>query len=364
MIETNNTISNLKITECSAIFLAILLKYLIIHSISKTVLYVFIICISIFTIFIIIKQKFKKNELLKISILIVICFYFVIFYNDINFYISFLLAMICLKKENKTFIKVFLVSSSILYCSNILLNMLGVLSSHNMIRNTPYGTIIRNDLGFGHPNQVFLFFLPIVFSGYYLYGNKKVFYLVSIILSYILYMYSNCRTGFMCVILMLGMGWLQSFKGLLIKNKSLLIAFLVFTLLSIVMALKFGESYDNWLNNILSNRLYYWNLYLNNNDVFSIIGHNINDKWYIDNFYLYLLIEYGLIGYTIYYIIYYLSIKRILPDYKLCLILFVFLVYGLFETNVIIGSIQFVFAIQLKYLIRDDKKIGVNYEKS
>ena len=107
---------------------------------------------------------------------------------------------------------------------------------------------------------------------------------------------------------------------------------------------------------MLSLRPYYWKLYLNNGTMFSIFGNNFIKKWYLDNFYIYILVDYGIIGYIIYAIIYYNSLKKLKNDDKLTLIIFVFLIYGIFETNVIIGSIQFAFAIQIKSLIENKRE--------
>jgi len=75
----------------------------------------------------------------------------------------------------------------------------------------------------------------------------------------------------------------------------------------------------------------------------------------LDNFYLYLLVELGIVGYIIYSYIYYKS-TSLMNNKNYNIILICFLIYGLFETNVIIGSIQFIFPIQMKYLIENNKK--------
>ena len=71
------------------------------------------------------------------------------------------MAIVCLDKENKSFIKIFMVSSIVLYILNIVFNFMGILPSNNLVRYTERGVITRYDLGFGHPNEVFLFWLPL-----------------------------------------------------------------------------------------------------------------------------------------------------------------------------------------------------------
>lgn len=359
MEERNKILNKFNIAECAIVFLSVFFKYLIIHEISRKILYVYLIVLIIFTIVIIYKKKFKKKEFIRIFAMFGLSVYFVCFYADVNFFISLLLAIVCIRKENKDFVKVFFITSTILYCTNIILNFVGIVPSNNMIRNVSSGTIIRYDLGFGHPNAVFLFLLPIIFSGYYLFNTKKTFYIISIVGSLVLFNLSNCRTGICCAMLMIGLGWLQSFKGKFRKNNLLRFAFIVYTIISIFIACKFGGEIKNVANEILSKRPYFWNLYIENDDMFTLFGHNLCSNWYVDNFYLYLLIELGIVGFVIYGLLYYFSIKKIKSDYKLALILLIFLTYGMFETNVIIGSIQFVFAIQLKNLIQD-KDVRLN----
>lgn len=355
MFENNKLINKFNFVEIIIIFFSILLKYLIIHKVSNLVLYPYLCGLLFLAFCVVFRKKVKHSELMKIMFLFLISVYFVVYYKDVNFLISFLLAIVCLDKENKSFIKIFMVSSIVLYILNIVFNFMGILPSNNLVRYTESGVITRYDLGFGHPNEVFLFWLPILFSAYYLYGENKAFYLITTLISLILFYLSNCRTGIVCALLLLALGWIQSFTGKLKNFRFISIIFLMYSFISILIASKFGSNINDPINVALSYRPYYWNLYLDNNMLFSIFGHNYNTVWYIDNFYLYLLIDLGITGFLLYFILYFLSLKRLHLDYKLVLIIFVFLTYGLFESNVIIGSIQFVFAIQLKSLIEDKK---------
>ena len=98
--------------------------------------------------------------------------------------------------------------------------------------------------------------------------------------------------------------------------------------------------------------------------MFSILGKGINSQYIMDNFYLFLFIELGLIGYLIYFIIYYKSLKILKYDSKLLIVILLFYIYGLTETNVIIGSIQFAFAIQIKSIIINNKKLNKDVIKN
>ena len=187
MFENNKLINKFNFVEIIIIFFSILLKYLIIHKVSNLVLYPYLCGLLFLAFCVVFRKKVKHSELMKIMFLFLISVYFVVYYKDVNFLISFLLAIVCLDKENKSFIKIFMVSSIVLYILNIVFNFMGILPSNNLVRYTESGVITRYDLGFGHPNEVFLFWLPILFSAYYLYGENKAFYLITTLISLILF---------------------------------------------------------------------------------------------------------------------------------------------------------------------------------
>lgn len=340
------------------IFFSIMFKYLINYKVSMKFLYCFLLMICILTIINIYYKKFTKNEFIKIIVFFAISIYFIVVYKDVNFFISFLLALICIRKENREFIKIFFISSIILYLFTIILNTLGILESKNMIRITEGVISYRKSLGFTHPNEVFLYFMPIALAGYYLYGNKKIYYLVLIISSTILYKLSYCRTGYVTIISLI---FINLIKNILIRFRLkdiLPYLMLLFTVVSILLAIYYGYSLDNTISQMLSGRPYYWNYYIEKGSLLSIIGKNEIVGYYLDSFYIFLLVELGIIGYLIYYMIYYKSLKLLREDTKLMLIILVFFIYGLTETNVIIGSIQFAFAIQIKSIIIKNKNLN------
>jgi len=132
----------------------------------------------------------------------------------------------------------------------------------------------------------------------------------------------------------------------------------VLTIISIFIAKLYGNDLDNNISNLLSQRPNLWNYYIKNGYMLSILGKGIHPDYIMDNFYLFLLVEMGITGYFIYFIIYYKSLKHLRHDIKLLIIILIFYIYGLTETNIIIGSIQFVFALQIKSIIINNKKIN------
>ena len=138
--------------------------------------------------------------------------------------------------------------------------------------------------------------------------------------------------------------------------------FLLFTICSILLAVFFGDNRTNIISRLLSGRPFFWDYYIENGTMFTFLGNNRVSNMFLDNFYLYLLVQLGIIGYLIYFVIYYSSLKKLSKNYKYLIIATVFLIYGLFEANVIIGSIQFLFAIQIKSIIENklDEKEKLN----
>lgn len=356
-MENTNENDKLNKLESVIIFLLILFKYIISFNKKNIIVYIFLgACIGL-TIIDIVNKKIQKEDIKQIIILGAISIMFVVFYQDVNFLISYVFSLMCLKKSEKSFVKAFFYSSLILYLSVIIMYLLGILEPNNMIRYVNGIVVTRFSLGFPHPNNVFLFLLPIVMSGYYLWSKNKIFYVVSFIIIWILYKLSLCRTGFYILIILLIMGL---FKHIFEKQwfiKSVKFMMIIFAILSIYIASKFGNNIVNNVSSLFSGRPYYWKYFLDNNLLFTFWGENAKLGKYIDNFYIFLLAEYGIIGFTTYTYIYYKSVKYMEKNYTEILIIFIFLLYGLTETNVIIGSIQFMFAIQLKRIIESNEKI-------
>ncbi len=352
---------NINYFDALIIFLIILFKYLLNFRVPMLFLYLYIIIICVLTIVNIYYKKFTISEFKKIAMFLIISMYFVVLYKDVNFLMSFLLATICIRRDNKGFIKAFFISSAILYLFTIILSKIGVVPSNNMTRIVDGVVFKRESLGFTHPNEVFLYFLPIVLCGYYLFGHKLGYYIVLILVSTMLYKLSYSRTGYIIILLVVFLNLIKNSMKLKIIMPYIM---LILTAISIFIAVLYGQNLQNSVSELLSGRPYLWNYYIVNGYMFSILGKGINSQYIMDNFYLFLFIELGLIGYLIYFIIYYKSLKILKYDSKLLIVILLFYIYGLTETNVIIGSIQFAFAIQIKSIIINNKKLNKDVIKN
>lgn len=343
----------MNILDIIIIFLGILFKYLLECSVSSVILYIVIFAICLLTIIDLYYLKLTKKEFLYIFSFFCISLFFLLTKKEVNFLISFLFALILIRKNEESYVKTFLLCSLIFFCMTILLNIFGILESSNIIRYKYGEKTIRYSLGFGHPNLVFLFFLPIALCGYYLYGEKKWYYVLLISSSLILYAFCDSRTGLLCIFSII---FFHLFLNKKILNNKFFRIFIdnfiiILTIGTFLLCLLFGHSLSNRVSALLSGRPYYLKSYLDKGMVFSLFGHSDISGYVIDNFYLFILIELGIFGFFVYFFIYKNGIKKSLYSKKYILIYLVFCIYGLAETNMIIGSINFLFPILIKNII-------------
>lgn len=347
----------MNILDIIIVFLCILFKYLIVYNTSSSILYLLLAIICVLAVIDIFYLKLKKETFFKILLFFGISCYFLIISFDANFLISFVLSLILIKKKEKDYIKTFMISSIILFIFTVSLNIFGILESTNIIRYKYGEKIIRYSLGFEHPNSVFLFFLPIALCGYYLYGNKKTYYFFLTLFSLILYFLSDSRTGIICMLLIILFDKILNKKVL--ENKAFKFfcnnSILIFSLITIIISCIFGDDLTNKVSSLFSGRPYYLNYYVTNGQIFSLVGAELHPKYIVDNFYIYVLARLGLIGFSVYYFTYKLGMKKLGYSKVYAVLLIITCIYGILETNMIIGSINFLFPILIRNII-DDRK--------
>lgn len=340
------------------IFMCVLLKYLIEYSIDMYILYFLLFIILIFQFLRILKEFSNGSVIFKSFIFLILSIISVIVYKDVNLLITFVLAISLIKCDIKKFLKIFLVSSIIMFCFTIFLYFLGVLEDNFLLRMTSNGYVIRHSLGFTHPNSIFLFFIPIVLCAYLLFNNKKIFYLLFLVLSLVLYSLSLSRTGFYCIILLF---ILDSFKDKINYKKFICWLPFIFFMASYYFAIKYGISKSNSVNIFFSNRLYLWNKIIQNASMFTLFGSNVLLDLYLDNFYLAMVYRCGLYFVFLYYYMLIFGIKNI-KNKKILVSILIFMIYGLAESNTLIGSVNFTLAFLLGSILQNDYEFGGNID--
>ncbi len=282
----------------------------------------------------------KRNKIQKFNKTIFFLFFVIgcielFVLQNIDILIMLLISILFVEDENTNY-KIF--SSYMfgligVFTITILLYNLGILDSAYLSRVSEDGLIIqRNSLGFAHPNQLFIYFFFIMISIYYC--LKKIgikFYLLFILIGYLFYKISLCRTGFLCIFIFIFIDILKEKKNIF-NNYS----YLICTLLSIGICI-LGSDKNNFLNSVLSFRPYIGNYYIENNHIYNILGNVFNEVKFmgltIDNMFIHTILSSGLIIWGFYFLVFWIGGKKIKNDNKLSSILLITMIYGCFETH-------------------------------
>ena len=336
------------------IFICVLLKYLIEYKVNTYILYSAVLIILFFQFLRILEALKGRKVITKTFVFFILSTISVIVYKDVNLLITFILALTLINCDIKEFLKKFMISSSIMYIVTITLYFLGILNDNYLIRITSDGYIIRHSLGFTHPNSVFMFYIPIVLCAYLLDDKKKRFYVIFSFVSLILYKLSLSRTGIYCIVILFV---LDFFKDKINYKKIISWLPLLFFGASYFLATKYGVTKNNEINILLSNRPYLWNIIIENANMFTIFGSNVLNEVYLDNFYLALVYRCGLYSALLYYFILIIGIKNI-NNNKVYVSILIFMIYGLAESNTLIGSINFTLAFLLYSIIHNKFEFG------
>jgi len=302
----------------------------------------------------IIKHKIYKKNISIILIFLLLSIMASVIAKNGHLLSQLLLAILFLHDEDKKIIKYFTISSIIMFSTTLLLGLVGILETSSIGRE--FSDVIRSDLGFGHPNRVFLYFLPIVYGSYYLNNNRRLYNIVILIIASVLYYYTNSRTGFYLVILLEVFIGIKNQKKDTMVKKIVPVMLIIMTLITLAMARIYNNGGLREISTLVSGRLYYINYYINNNSLISIFGNNSGGDNLIDNFPVYLLIELGIVLYATYCYIFYKG-SKLIKDQKILNIIFAFLLYGLFERFVFTAGINFTIILMLKAILNNKKGI-------
>lgn len=242
--------------------------------------------------------------------------------------------------KNISYEKVFKVTfiiRLILYITTISLSILGILENKKIThwRDTA-GFFFRYGLGYDHPNLLHstLFILVVLFI--YVFYKKLNITLYSIIFlaNLIIYKFSGSRTGFYGIIFtMLFTVFIKKSKNMF-KYKIIKLILPGCILFTFITAILYGKvEFINILDRFLSGRIGYTSYFFYNYSI-SLLGNNLYlDNNLIDNSYIILLANYGIIIFILYLVSYNKIIKRYISmrmDKELIMIV-CFSIYGVTE---------------------------------
>ena len=293
-------------------------------------------------------KKIRKKEI-KLFIIGIIIFIFLK-----KYYFAVVIIMISKNLKKELRLKLFLVSAIINYLIVIFLYNLGNLNTGSIIeREFSFAKVIRYSLGFGHPNSVMLYLIPILLSIYYLYYKKKIgisFIILLITLFFFKLTYS--RTTMLLMILLVILTFI---KDKYFENFRIFIYWeaLVLSGISVFLSKKFsGSILDRLFSYRFSWNSYYLSTYeisyFPNLDKFTEYVKNIP----FDNFYLKVLFESGIIGFMIMLFLIFYILKSLYKDKDFCgiRILILIILSGIMEAGTFAPMINIIYIILYDYL--------------
>ena len=327
----------------------------------------FIRMFSYFLCAIVIINNYKKFTYKKILINIVLTILILIssYFSKSNKILALWLFM--LASENIQFdrlIKIDFISKCIFVVCVILLYFAGFARLNDFLTYTGES---RSALGFANPNTFGYYMFSICADLIFMKAGKYNFFhfmfllMISIFVSNI----SLSRTSaYLIMILAIVSIFSSIFKKILLTNffkKLMLFSFALLTIFSVIVSNSYNSNNDMYykINLFLSGRLINSYRYVQNYDI-KIFGQEIDiqnyngHSLYLDNAYLKLLLNEGLVSYFLIFVVYIRTIKKSYQTKNnlLITIMFIYMIYGLFENSMfwITGNIF------LLYIFCDNKK--------
>lgn len=309
----------------------------------------------VLTMFLLLSDRRAADAVIHISLssilIILICISLTFIVKDPNFIFPIFAVFIFPPKKSRLLIKTYVISSSIFLFLIIAASALGLIANSAIARDSH----IRYTFGFVSPNSVFMFYLPIALGIYYLYQGSnlsKTAWISILVTSVPLYLFTDSRGGFTLIVVTLAF-WAVSQRIVKMRVVYFLLpaAYFIMTILSVAMAYLSNSGRLSNLSLVMTGRPIIWYRYLQTGiSLLNISGDKViqSDEALsaygtpLDNFYLYVLVQLGLLVALYLGVIYFLFIKKIqqLRNYKLLFVILIFFLYGLVEGNVLIPEIN------------------------
>lgn len=311
-----------------------------------------VINISIFLLLINFIINSKTYSLKSIIILLLLLVFFAINSFIIGDKRMLILLLFCISYKNINFKKLLAFNwkfQLFLFMIVILLYNLGLTDNYIMYREN--GTI-RSSMGFSHPNvfgvYIFSIFCQLIYCKY---NDIRLTYLLPLVLllTFTISYFSDSRgSSYSIILLYLFLIYIKKKKTININknNKILYLMPIIFSLLSIVIAANYDRNNTLMVktNIKLSGRISAAHLIMEKYD-YKIFGQKLDlvstkeaikegkQALVLDNSYIKLIYQYGLIVYGIFMLFYCISIKKTIKNknYILTCILLLYLIRGLTE---------------------------------
>lgn len=322
--------------------------------------------------------KYKKKEIVYIvmfGILMIIIY----INSNILYLVTNIIALALLRdiELDKILTKMFY-TKIILALILIMLLLLGIIHNETIYRITDNGeNIIRNCLGFIHPNTAFWnFFTIVALYVYYKRNNmNKIDYLSIIIISGIMYKLTNSRTGIYCVFLLLILVFISNnftkLFNLFFIKRSIIYSFSILTLISIIPSFLYAKTNIELfkiINEITSGRVYLGSILYKEYSIswFGTYIELVTDtsRLTIDNGFVYMSVVFGIVFMVMMSILYIKLFKKMYKDerYIEISLILVFFVYCMAEKVFFNIFTNFTIAFFV-YLLYNNSNIKPKYNK-
>lgn len=295
-----------------------------------------VVTLGILTILFIIsiKDEIKKNfKILFVYFTLI----FILTIGIRSLYLSFFILGISIFIKKDLAVKYFLQISSFFYMLTIFLYKIGyLLEVENPLLRFER---VRYSLGFAHPNTAMMFLFPIFSLIYYLYFSKykKNIIIFIISTSLVIFFLTFSRTTFIVMISFIGLVLLND-KIIEKLQKLFLLEGVIIVLFTLVFSFIFN-GWNNTFNKLLSGRFSLFYEYLTKCKITIFGNMEVLNKYNLlplDNSFLRILFENGLIGFALLLVINFITIKFLLKnrDYKAVRIYSLLLILGFMEGGV------------------------------
>lgn len=356
----DKSITKLKMSEVC--YLMFILYWVIIRilqfNFSDTVLVLGLLAVIVLALFGFINKTYTVRELI-ISITVLALGGILLFTANIEGFLVTGISIVALKNiDIKKMCWYVLIIGVILFFSIVFLSLVGVIDSTILTTNRTSGEVVmevtKNSLGFARPNGTYRSFFVLFTLYYYVrYECLNVIdYITTVVLAYYIYIKTECRTGFVCIlffcVLVMLMKYTKCFEWKFI-SKLLPWCPIIFAIFSFLSAKYYTNSSVamNMLNNIFSNRLLFGQIYMQKHPI-KLFGQEIVDVatgqyLQLDNGYLQMILGYGLVASLLFIVLTFFIIKKLVRHgYNIELIIVLsFALYGIMESILLDSSINF-----------------------
>lgn len=321
----------------------------------------------------IINTKFTKHELI-ITAFLTLYAIISVFTSKNSLMLINIFCIIGIKNVDiKKFIKCLFVYRLIGFLAVIILTNLGFLPNREiyLFKNGANTYIIRESLGFYHPNLLALYFFVLVAMFIYGYFEKIKYYHFLILLIPTIIIYNICysRTGLVCTLLLIFISmfvkYAKNMSRIILNKFTIWIPILLAIFMVAFTVFYFDNPLFSKINSLLSGRLYLSHSYIENYGI-TLFGVPLQNSYIIngevsiiDSGFVFLLLNYGIVGFSLALISIYKCCQYFLKDKNtICFaILLVFSCYCITEKTILIFLLNFPLLYLSQLLFKKENKV-------